>query len=124
MSPWEFFFGSTPTIVVKPNPATEWTVREFHGFQMWEGNFVVFSGEGKIILSVAAVMMVREGEAIHVYIRNPPESLKNHEHGSCFQLAEPKSDWLRLHWEKPAMNLDAARSYVEGLLEECICEIR
>lgn len=52
------------------------------------------------------------------YICRPPVEIRAHPKGPCFNLIE--HDWFRLHWHRPAKNVDDAILYIERILYEAI----
>lgn len=52
------------------------------------------------------------------FICRPPVEIREHPKGPCFNLVE--RDWFRLHWHRPAKNVDDAILYVERILDEII----
>lgn len=108
----------THPIFCGPNIPSQWiisirsTCREYHG------HFVLFDSRGFPIVRIVGHMVEKARQPIEVYLYNPPDILRRHQHGRCLQLLHPKDLWFKLHWEKPARTFDQARAYVEELMAE------
>lgn len=84
----------------------------------YKGNFLVYDRKGKIKLRVQGSIVEWKRLPAVVYIYNPPEFVKNHQHGSCLQLLRPGESWFKLHFDKPATDFASAYTYVERFLTE------
>ena len=60
------------------------------------------------------------GLGTEVYLYDPPEVLRRHEHGACLQLLRPGDKWFYLHWARPARTFQESRAYVEQMLWEAL----
>ena len=60
------------------------------------------------------------GLATDVYLYDPPDVLRRHEHGACLQLLRPDDKWFYLHWTRPARTFQESRECVEQMLWEAL----
>jgi hypothetical protein len=112
--------GLPVPLVVGPSAAPAWTVAQRGNSLVYCGYYVVLSPEGQVLLRVFGEVIARPGKPLDVLIYDPPAGIRNHEHGSCFQLLLPRSAWFKLHWHEPPMRSGEAQAYVEGILAECV----
>ena len=64
----------------------------------------------------------RQPEA-EVFVINPPQEIKNHPHGHCFQFVSAltrKKALFKLHFERPPRDVDAAILFMDNLLNEAL----
>ncbi|REJ76319.1 MAG: hypothetical protein DWQ47_11970 [Acidobacteria bacterium] len=90
-----------------------WTKQADGRNEVYEGFFVAGGNRFQGRIETA-----RRSRQISVYIRNPPPEIKRHRKGPCFQLL--KNGWFRLHWTRPARNVDDAILYMERILDESL----
>jgi hypothetical protein len=83
---------------------------------VYEGTYRVRRRSGTVA-TFRGRITVQNG-AVTPYIADPPPQIKRHPKGPCFQLTQPP--WFRIHWHRPATNVDDALLYVERVLDEVI----
>jgi hypothetical protein len=90
-----------------------WTKQTAAGQENYEGYFLAGARKfrGRITSS-------DRGRNISIYIHDPPHEIKEHPRGGCFQLVS--DGWFRLHWSRPARNVDDAILYMEKVLDESL----
>ena len=92
-----------------------WTPTERSTATFYEGNYIVKRHgtpcrfRGRIVV---------QGTSVMAYIADPPSAIRRHPKGPCFQLSNPP--WFRVHWHRPATNVDDALLYVEQVLDEAL----
>jgi hypothetical protein len=62
--------------------------------------------------------VIRDGSVFTAYIADPPPEIREHPKGPCFLLTE--APWFRVHWYRPARDVDTAILYVQRVLDEAI----
>jgi len=109
-----------PTIVDPPARAAwdeqGWLESQQNNRRIYEGAYRVRRRSGAIA-SYAGRIVLENGQ-ITPYIADPPAQIKRHPKGACFQLTNPP--WFRVHWHRPATNVDDALLYVERVLSEAL----
>lgn len=94
-----------------------WVVRVENGQRIYEGMYQVAvrsSGQCRRFRGT----VVANNKKIVAYLADPPNELRRHPKHPCFQLTKPP--WFRLHWHRPARNVDEAILYIERVLDEAI----
>ena len=95
-----------------------WSCHPRPGGREYRGAFVCFEAHGTRRVTITGRVVEWDGLAADVYLHNPPSLLRQHPHGRCLQLVDPRSGWFKMHWQKPARTFDQARAYVEGMMNE------
>ncbi len=111
-----------PAPVVQAPPRGAWDER---GWQHWrERGGTVYAGYYRL-LDRRLVQQRRfpgrviiAGKQVQAYIADPPPEIGRHPKGPCFQLTSGR--WFRVHWHRPAENVDEAILYIERILDEAI----
>lgn len=112
-------FPPTP-VAATPRIAPAWHVEKQGRCRIYTGYFTLFGPQGHARARFPGRIVEWPGLPVEVYIDNPPQELRRHRHGSCFQLAEPNSTRFRLHWNRAPRDFDTARAYIEQLLDESV----
>jgi hypothetical protein len=86
----------------------------------YTGKFIVWDQAQGQPITIPSCIIEQPDTPTDVYLCDPPRRLWKHKHGWCFQLAEPGSSWVHLHWEIPAYDFATARNYVQTLLVEAL----
>lgn len=111
---WDFIARVAETFA-KPD---EWQVEQNGSSTVFKGCFPVFDRTGRIKLQVSGQVVEWRGLPAQVYLYNPPEFIKQHQHGRCLQLLRPNDNWFKLHFDKPATDFASAYNYVAQFLAE------
>lgn len=105
---------------VAPKPLKRWSIEEAPGGLIYVGTFRARDTDGHVHLYQGRIVE-RTNLPTDIYILSPPLDLKRHEHGGCFQLLEPGSNWFKMHWDHPTSDFYTSLCYVEKLLTEACC---
>jgi hypothetical protein len=116
----ELLVAPSAVVRVAPEPRAAWDERGWRrtregAAELYVGNYVVRRGRrpeayrGHILVA---------GGLVTPYIADPPAEIRSHRKGPCFQLSNPP--WFRVHWQRPATNVDDALLYVERVLHEAL----
>ncbi|GEM_PF-7072774 len=111
------WFTSNRARPVEPTD-DEWGVEEKRNCRIYQGWFVIYDVDGRVLYEVRGRIVEWPGLPTDVYLRDPPAELRDHMKGPCLQLVSPDKPWFKLHWEKPARDFAESRAYVERLLDE------
>ena len=108
----------SPSLIVSPDQTARWETIRHANYEEHYGFFVTRDSNGRVQCSLAGRIVERSNGSVSVFVRDPPERLRQHRHGPCLQLVSPNDRWFRLHWEKPPKGAEASRVYVEAMLAE------
>ena len=108
------------TIEASPRAAWDdrgWQLGQHGGEQVYTGWYQVTNRqtgqparfEGRI---------TQQGRTVIPYIADPPVEIRRHPKAPCFAVTQ--APWFRIHWYRPAANVDDALLYVERILDEAI----
>jgi hypothetical protein len=107
-------------------PAVEaapmWEARQQPGSTVYEGFFVARDRSGRIAVKAPGRIVEWPALPTDVYIQRPPAGIRNHRHGSCFQLIDPATEWFKLHWEHPATDFESSVFHMEEILAEALLQ--
>lgn len=108
------------TVVAPPSRAAwdehGWQALQSEDGTVYRGDYAVAARDGAIRRFPGRIVQ-RRG-AVTAYIADPPAAIKHHPKGPCFQLTQPP--WFKVHWQRPATNVDDALLYVQKLLHEVL----
>lgn len=93
-----------------------WTRADKQGAVWYEGHLRALDKLGRQRLFRGCC--VESQGHISLYIADPPEEVRRHPKGPCFQLAN--TPWFRLHWTRPPEHVDHALAYAEKILCESL----
>ena len=93
-----------------------WLTRRDGSRVVYEGRYQVRSRNGEIAAFPGRIVV--DGTMVVPYIADPPVAIKRHPKGPCFQLTQ--APWFKVHWRRPATNVDDALLYVERVLAEVL----
>jgi hypothetical protein len=94
-----------------------WTVVSRGGRTVYEGFYEVLQHSTGLPLRFDGYV-VPDGGVFIAYIADPPPEIRDHPKGPCFLLTE--APWFRVHWRRPARDVDTAILYVQRVLDEAI----
>jgi hypothetical protein len=100
--------------------APSWQVRKTDRSTSYSGEFAVWDRARHRPLKVQGRIVEWPGLGSDVYVYDPPEWLRRHEHGRCLQLLLPDDKWFRLHWTRPGRTFNETKEYVEQMLWEAL----
>lgn len=83
---------------------------------VYEGAYQIRRRNGQAVTFPGRIVV--DGTSVVPYIADPPPAIKRHPKGPCFQLSQ--APWFRVHWRRPAHNVDDALLYVERILAEVL----
>jgi hypothetical protein len=119
---------STARTVIGPAPRTVVATvkRAVWGEKGWtvstEGRRTTYTGSYEVLHWGARRAfegrVVMRGADIEAYIADPPEEIREHPKGPCFQLT--RAPWFRVHWHRAPKDVDSAILYVEKVLSESL----
>jgi hypothetical protein len=85
--------------------------------QIYDGNFQITNSRSRRRITYRGRIHINS-RAVELFIYDPPPEIKRHPKGPCFSPAG--LPWFRLHWHRPATNVDDAILYMEKILFECV----
>jgi hypothetical protein len=94
-----------------------WSERVENGQRIYEGAYRATS-KHRSLESFSGRIVQHPNGSVVPYIADPPYQIKRHPKGPCFMLTQ--APWSRVHWHKPATNVDDALLYVERILNEAL----
>jgi len=95
-----------------------WRVIETGRSITYVGEYALWDPRRGRGLKVRGRVVEWPGLGTDVYLYDPPDTLRHHQHGTCLQLLRPGGKWFKLHWTRPARTFAASKEYVEQMLWE------
>ena len=108
------------TIEAPPRAAWDdrgWRLGQHGGEQVYTGWYHVTNRNTGQPLRFEGRITER-GRTVVPYIADPPVDIRRHPKAPCFTVTH--APWFRIHWYRPAANVDDALLYVERILDEAI----
>ena len=119
-TPRTLVVGPSEILRIEPPPRAAWDERGWRSTEA--GGGLVYEGEYHVTRAGQPQRftgrIVMKNGAVTPYIANPPTQIRRHPKGPCFQLSN--APWFRVHWYRPAANVDDALLYVERVLYEAL----
>lgn len=109
------FIAKLTEVLIEPR---DWQVERNGNSATFTGSFLVYDRAGYVRYRVYGRIVEWRRLPAQVYLYDPPEFIRRHQHSSCLQLLRPGDRWFKLHFEKPATDFASAYTYVEHFLTE------